>query len=163
MHNKVPLTAIHLPGEENVTADALSKGVDPPHRVDAASSGCAAVVPTDRPPTRRYVCFKEQPPTPDVQLEGSRPECMAEGRSGCPVGWASSVYFPPISLLARVITKLEQEECIIAPFWPSHLWFTRLTRLLVHRPVVLPQRADILFQPSSGLLHPAPQHLHLTC
>ena len=82
------------------------------------------------------------------------------------MGRASSVCFPPISLLALVTTKLEQEECkilLIAPFWPRQPWFTRLTRLLVHCLVVLPKRADFLFQPSSGILHPAHQHLHLTC
>ena len=74
--------------------------------------------------------------------------------------------FPPFSLIPRVLTKIEEENCrilLIAPFWPRQPWFSRLTRLLVHRPVVLPKRLDILRQPRSGLLHPAPVGLHLTC
>ena len=73
--------------------------------------------------------------------------------------------YPPISLIPRVLAKIEQDMhvLLIAPFWPRQPWFPRLVRLLVHRPVVLPRRADLLYQPGSGVVHPAPGDLHLTC
>ena len=74
--------------------------------------------------------------------------------------------FPPFSLIASVLAKIEQDDCkvfLVAPFWPRQAWFLRLLRLVIHRPVVLPRRPDILFQPGSNYLHPAPGNLHLTC
>ena len=74
--------------------------------------------------------------------------------------------FPPISLLPKVITKIEQERCqvlLIAPFWPRQAWFPRLVRLLIQTPLILPHRPDIISQPRSGIVHPKPQDLHLTC
>ena len=67
--------------------------------------------------------------------------------------------FPPISLLPMVITKIEQERCLvllIAPFWPRQAWFLRLVRLLILTPLILPHRADIISQPRSGIMHPKP-------
>ena len=73
--------------------------------------------------------------------------------------------FPPISLLPRVLEKIDQEICkilLIAPFWPRQAWFPRLLNLLVHPPLVLPKRPDFLTQPISKAPHPDPDSLHLS-
>ena len=71
--------------------------------------------------------------------------------------------FPPISLLHLVIAKIESELSrivLIALFWPRQPWFPRLLSLLVDKPVMLPQRPDLLSQPKSRILHPDPVPLH---
>ena len=74
--------------------------------------------------------------------------------------------FPPISLLYRVLGKIEREQCrvlLIAPLWPRKPWFPSLLRLFYHVPLTLPPRPDLLRQPRSGLLHLNPGPLQLTC
>ncbi|XP_033633162.1 uncharacterized protein LOC117294756 [Asterias rubens] len=86
MHNEVSLTAIHLPGEENVTADALSRGW---------------IHPTEwtlRPQVAQLMFQLIDRPHVDLFASSNNhqlPTYCSEGRSGCPVGRASSVCFPP--------------------------------------------------------------------
>ena len=151
---------------ENATADALSRGWVCPTEWTL----CPQVVQTlfrliDRPHVDLFASANNHQ-LPLCCARGPDPNAWQRDALACQWDGLLAYAFPPISLIARVITKLEQEDCkvlLIAPFWPRQPWFARLSRLLVHRPVVLPPRADILSQPSSGLLHPAPQHLHLTC
>ena len=78
----------------------------------------------------------------------------------------SSVRFPTVRIRCDNTTVVAYIHCqffLVAPFWPRQAWFPRLLRLLVHRPVVLPRRPDILFQPRSNYLHPALGNLHLAC
>jgi hypothetical protein len=164
--HKVTLSAAHLPGKENVTADALSRGW---------------FVPTEWTlhPQVAHSLFR-MIDWPHADLFASRTNHQLPvycSRTPDPYAWQTDALairwdgllayaFPPFSLISRVLTKIEEENCrilLIAPFWPRQPWFSRITRLLVHRPVVLPKRVDILRQPRSGLLHPAPEGLHLTC
>ena len=54
--------------------------------------------------------------------------------------------FPPISLISRVLRKIEAELCkiiLIAPFWPCQPWFQRIVNLLIHPPILLPLRVVV--------------------
>ncbi len=166
IRHRITLSAVHLPGEENITADALSRGWILPTewtlRPQVAQSLFQLI---DRPHVDLFASRdNHQLPVYCTRV----PDPRAWQTDALTMRWDGllAYAFPPFSLIPQVLAKLEQENCkvlLIAPFWPRQPWFTRLTMLLVHRPVVLPQRTDILFQPSSGFLHPAPQELHLTC
>ena len=58
--------------------------------------------------------------------------------------------FPPLSLLNKVIQKLratqEAEVILIAPWWPSQLWFPHLLRLGVDHPLFFPYHRNLLSQ-----------------
>ncbi|XP_038064773.1 uncharacterized protein LOC119735144 [Patiria miniata] len=74
--------------------------------------------------------------------------------------------FPPISILTKVIGKLERDRCkilLIAPLLAAAARFPRLVRLLVGSPLILPDRHDLLVQPQSRFRHPSPGDLHLAC
>ena len=166
MDHEISLSAVHVPGEENVLPDALSRGW---------------ITPTEWTLNTRVVQslfrFIDRPHVDLFAARNNHQLPIYCARTYDPHAWQIDALtfrwdgllayaFPPISLIERVLTKLEQENCkvlLIAPFWPRQPWFGRLVQLLVHRPVILPKRADILFQPTSGLLHPAPESLHLTC
>ena len=164
--HSVILSAVHLPGEENSAADALSRGWIRPTEWSLHPQVAQTLFRLiDRP----HVDLFASQDNHQLPVYCTRaPDPRAWQTDALAIRWNGllAYAFPPFSLIPRVVTKLEQEDCkvlLIAPFWPRQPWFPRLTKLLVHQPVILPQRADILLQPSSGFLHPAPQDLHLTC
>ena len=153
----VTLSAVHLPGEENVITDALSRGwiiptewsllpqvarslfllIDWPH-VDLFASRANNQLPI-------YCARRPDPSTWQIDAL-----TFSVGRSA---GLCLSTFLPHPSSVGQ--DRAGELPC------PPHS--PRLINLLVHRPVILPRRADILYQPSSGMLHPAPGDLHLTC
>ena len=157
---------IHIPGEENVTADALSRGWIAPTEWSLLPQVAQILFRLiDRPHVDLFASrANNQLPTYCSRV----PDPNAWQIDALSIPWEGllAYAFPPFSLIPRVLTKIETAHCrvlLIAPFWPRQPWFPRLVRLLVHRPVVLPQRPDLLYQPSSGMIHPAPRELHLTC
>jgi hypothetical protein len=75
--------------------------------------------------------------------------------------------FPPTFLLVpRTLQKIQDQDCtviLIAPFWPKRSWFPGILDLLIDRPFLLLNRADLLRQPRGKLYHPlAADNLHLT-
>ncbi len=71
--------------------------------------------------------------------------------------------FPPFSLMARILQKLDLEEgtaLVIAPMWPSQTWFSQALQMLIAPPVLLPK--DCLWLPQRpGHRHPLHQKLTL--
>ena len=147
-------------GERNCRCSL--QGLDRPYRVVAAPASGSVALPPDRPAGRTWTCL---PPgqTTNNQLPiycARRPDPSVWQIDALAFQWDGllAYAFPPFSLIPRVLAKIEQENCrvlLIALFWPRQPWFPRLINLLVHRPVILPRRADILYQPSSDMLHPA--------
>ncbi|XP_038054779.1 uncharacterized protein LOC119726989 [Patiria miniata] len=166
LRHKVDLLAIHIPGAENDIADSLSRG---------------KVVPTEWSLNRRIVSqIFSILGRPHIDLFASAINTQLPvfcSRAHQPHAWASDALsidwtnmfayaFPPISILTKVIGKLERDRCkilLIAPFWPRQPWFPRLVRLLVGSPLILPDRHDLLVQPQSRFRHPSPGDLHLAC
>ena len=74
--------------------------------------------------------------------------------------------YPPISLIPRVLSKLQRHPTaiilLIAPFWPSQIWFPSLRDLLVDLPIRLPDRWDLLRAPGTDEFYPNPEGLKLT-
>ena len=49
--------------------------------------------------------------------------------------------FPPFSVLAICLQKITQERArvlLIAPVWPTQVWFPKMMRMLIAPPVILP-------------------------
>ena len=118
IRNKVGLRAIHVPGVENVMADALSRG---------------KVIPTEWSLNKRIVSqIFSILGRPHIDLFASAINTQLPvfcSRYHHPRAWASDALsidwtnmfaytFPPISILTRVIGKLERDRCkvlLIAP------------------------------------------------
>ena len=72
--------------------------------------------------------------------------------------------FPPFSMIGKCLQKLCQDQAeaiIIAPLWPQQLWFPKLLRTLVDRPLVLPSTEHILSLAHSTIKHPLSPKLKL--
>ena len=166
IRRRVHLSATHIPGEENLLADFLSRGKFLPSEWKLETS------------VFRRIC-QVLPYPPEIDLFASLlnfqlPKYCARNRD--PQAWKIDAFsiqwsglclyaFPPFSLLPKVLEKVAQEEAevaMIAPFWPQRPWFPRLLSLLADLPRALPRRKDLLGQPLSLQAHPRLDSLHLT-
>ena len=162
---KVLPFASYLPGQENLLADFLSRGM------------CLQSEWTLE--REVFNLLMRQWPLLEVDLFASSlthrlPIYCSRVRD--PNAWALDAFaiawtnlrgyaFPPISLIPRILRKIQEDRAwvlLIAPDWPRRPWFPLLLSLLDGPPVPLPQRRDIIAQPLSGILHRNPSALHLT-
>ena len=58
--------------------------------------------------------------------------------------------FPPFAIISKVLSKIEAEMAtgiLIVPLFTTQSWFTRLLRLLIHEPLLLPKSNTSLYFP----------------
>ena len=163
--HQVSLRAIHLPGCRNSIADALSRLSGAPTEWSLDAQVTSAV----------FEAFG----APEVDLFASHlnhklPRFVS--RVPCPQSWAVDAFaldwshlqgyaFPPFALVGRVVEKARAAGCrltLIAPFWPSQLWFRPLLELLAEVPRILPPIPALLSLPGRNKTHDHPGALHLT-
>jgi len=166
LNRNIFLSAMHVEGEKNVLADALSR---------------RKFAPTEwmlHKPTAKRLFDRWGTPQIDLFATGKnkqiptffarRWEPTSSGTNALAQNWSGmrAYAYPPISLLVPVLDKLclhpTTEMLLIAPFWPSQPWFQSIRDLLVDMPLRLPTRKDLLKNPSSGELYPTPDSLRLT-
>ena len=156
--NNVWLTASHIPGKDNVSADTASRSFNDRYEWQL-----------------NKVLFQnlcEEFGTPCIDLFASRlnkqveifcswmPDPEATFINAFTITWAQFklVYiFPPFSLIPRCLKKLREERArgwIIVPHWPSQPWMSLILRLLVDHPRLIQKQRDVLIHPSSAEEHP---------
>ena len=162
---RIVLSASHIPGQQNLVADFLSRGkflpsewslhpsvflqilhVYPPLSVDLFASSLAHLL----------TCYCARADDPDA---------WALDAFSIPVSDFLGFAFPPFALLPRVLEKVASDRAsllLVAPFWPKRPWFPRLLSLLAGQPRSLPVFPGLLRQPVSLIQHPNPRVLHLT-
>lgn len=68
--------------------------------------------------------------------------------------------FPPVALLPGVLERIRQDGIsllLVAPRWPSRIWFADLIHLLDRPPLELPIRRDLLSQAGGTIFHRQPE------
>ena len=76
------------------------------------------------------------------------------------ISWNNHLFyaFPPFSLIARCLQKIEienSEGIIIVPMWETQPWYSQLLRMITDVPRTLPQRSDTLQMPARReMIHP---------
>ena len=164
-HQGITPMASHIPGQENLIADFLSRGrvlpsewtLHPrvvtrlsrtfgPLRVDLFASALNARLP-------RYCARAQDPAAWQIDAFSLR--------------WTGlgAYAFPPFPLIPRVLQKIREDKAwvlLIAPRWPRRIWYREIIDLLAGHPLTLPLRPDLLTQPLSGTRHPHLSSLHLT-
>ena len=69
-----------------------------------------------------------------------------------------SLYFPPFSLISRVLQKIQREKVqgvIFVPKWPTQTWWPVLMQMLANNPILLPSRKTLLTLPGNpAKIHP---------
>ena len=146
------ITAVHLPGVDNTTADLESRSVHDNTEwklnpvlfnklcssfgipeIDLFASRLNAQV-------QKYCSWKPDPGAYAV-------DALAENLAT----WQFYA-FPPFNLIGKVLQKIEIEQAtgiIVVPYWPTQPWFSKFTQLCYDVPVILFSR-----QADPTLLHP---------
>ena len=155
IHHNIWLTSSHVPGIENV-ADEASRVFQDRHEwgIDKNSF--------------HKLC--DIWGTPDIDLFATRlnrklqkfcswrPDPEASYIDAFTLRWNTFDYcyiFPPFSLISRILQKIEMERSealIIAPLWPTQIWWPRMMMLVVDHPVILSEA--VLTKAPEGLRHP---------
>ena len=152
------ITAIHVPGVENVTADYKSRIFNDSNewmlKKDIFTRICKQTV------------------VPSVDLFASRLNHQiqnyvswsfdpgASAVDAFTISWSNMIpyIFPPFSLIPRVLSKLRsdvvEKAIIVVPFWPTQSWFSLLISVMISLPIRLPRHKDLLMLPSTRECHP---------
>ncbi|KAL0151074.1 hypothetical protein M9458_053587, partial [Cirrhinus mrigala] len=155
----VSLRAVHLPGEDNVAADLLSRGGPRPGewrlhpavvqaiwlRFGKAKVDLFATQETTHCPLWYSMVGPRGPLGVDA-LANEWPPVLLYA-------------FPPFPLLPAVIAKVRYAKAkvlLVAPDWPQQSWMPDLIALLKGSPWHLPVRRDMLSQARGQISHPNP-------
>ena len=153
------LSAAHVPGAKNVSADELSRHFNLQLEWKVSASVFQKI----------SACFG----SPEIDLFASRitallpdyvswkPDPMAKYIDAFQIDWKQfSFYaFPPFCLISRCVQKIVQEQAtgiLIIPLWPSQAYFTSVLNLLVDMPRTFKASG-------TNLMHPvwtSPHSLH---
>ena len=162
---KILLSVRHVPGNQNLVADALSRSLVP--------------VNTEwelHPVIFHQITLQWDRPLIDLfatslnhKLEtyvSPIPDPKAWAVDAMSLSWKGmfSYIFPPFHLLPRILSKIRKDFCrtiLIAPVWPRQSWFPDLLSLSCANPLVLPLRKDLLSQFKGRKIHQGLEKLHL--
>ncbi len=138
------LRVVHIPGQLNRAADALSRQLTFPGEWRLHPEMIRLI----------WSRFGEA----QVDLFAS-PES-----SHCQLYFSHA--FPPVSLLAQTLCKLREDKeqvLLVAPHWPTRTWFPKLISLATAPPWRIPLRKDLLSQGLGTIWHPRPDlwNLHV--
>ncbi len=159
------LRAVHIPGQLNRAADALSRQLTFPGEWRL------------NPETIRLIWSRFGEAQVDLFASPESSHCqlyfsLTEGPLGTDAlahSWPRALRkyaFPPVSLLAQTLCKLREDEeqvLLVAPHWPTRTWFPELISLATVPPWRIPLRKDLLSQGLGTIWHPRPDlwNLHV--
>jgi hypothetical protein len=159
------LTVRHVPGNQNLIADALSRfpvPVNTEWKLHPVIFQAIALI-WDRPLIDLFATSL------NYKLETfvyPIPDQKAWAVDAMTISWKGmfNYIFPPFRLLHRTLHKIRGDGCktiLIAPAWPRQSWFPDLLQLSCAKPLRLSLRGDILSQFKGKKLHQGLEKLHL--
>ncbi|KAI2648645.1 ORF V: Enzymatic polyprotein [Labeo rohita] len=159
------LRAVHIPGELNRAADALSQQLTHPGEWRLHPQVVQLI--WNRFGEAQVDLFAS-PESSHCRLFYSLTEAPL-GRDALAHSWPRGLLkyaFPPVSLLAQTLCKIRENEkqvLLVAPYWPTRTWFADLMLLATAPPWKIPLRKDLLSQGMGTIWHPCPDlwNLHV--
>ena len=158
------LSAAHVPGAQNVSADELSRHLNLQLEWQVSNSVFQKI----------SACFG----SPEIDLFASRitallpdyvswkPDPMAKYIDAFKIDWKqfSFYVFPPFCLISRCVQKIVQEQAtgiLVIPLWPTQAYFTSVLNLLIETPRIFKMSRMNLVHPVWTSPHPLHQSLVL--
>ena len=161
---QIYISAAHIPGKDNIEADFLSRNQDSSTEWSLSKTSFEAIIdhfgvaPTiDAFASRinnkvhKFVAWKPDPLAfgIDIFLQ--------------PLGHEFFWAFPPFNQIGKFLKKVREEGAdgiIIAPNWPSQVYYSNLLSLLVDFPIMIRWRPGLLLNPRQEE-HPMGKKLRL--
>ena len=131
--HRIVISAVHLAGESNILADALSRGNYCPTEWTLNRLTFESLWQVWERPFVDMFASAKNAQLPVYYCLGADPQ--ASGSNGLTMNWdmVHGYAFPPIALIPRVLRKLLRHPSativLLAPFWPSQIWFRQMTNL----------------------------------
>ena len=157
--HQVQVSAEHLPGKQNVTADKLSRELNDNLEWSLDREVFCKLI--------RKAGFRPQVDLFATRLNAQvqkfvswKPDPQAWKVDAFAITWTGikAYVFPPFCLISRLLQKVHIEKMsemlLIAPVWKTQPWFPTLLSMLVRRPILLPQNRDLLQLQHSREEHP---------
>ena len=147
----ITLHAEYLPGRDNIEADWESR-----HQKDSSDWQLLPLVFTTLNNRLGPFTIDLFASRTNAQLElyySWKPDPAARAVDAFSVAWTGEkpYLFPPFNMIGRALTKIREEvvefACLIAPAWPAQIWYPQLLKMLVRRPILLPNTTDLLCSP----------------
>ena len=157
--------ASHIPGQDNLIADFLSRGRILPSEWSLHPAVFARLARTLGPLEVDLFASALNARLPRYCSRVRDPAAWKIDAFSFPWTGFKGYAFPPIPLIPRVLRKIREDRAqvvLIAPRWPRRTWFLDLTDLLTGPPTPLPCRPDLISQPISQARHQQLGALHLT-
>jgi hypothetical protein len=161
---RIWLTAAHVPGIENVEADAASREFKDELEWTLIQTIFDNI--TQRFGMPQMDLFASRLNYKVIPFCAFKPDPLAATIDAFTIHWLGFLCyaFPPFCVLGRVIQKVIQDKAeiiLIAPDWPTKPWYTLVRKLAIARPYTFRVRANTLFLPhrSTDLLGTASCHV----
>ena len=147
LERKISLVAQHIPGKVNFRADFLSRHLR--DRTDwILNPELFSVINQQWGPIEVDLFasrFSAQLPL----FYSWRPDPEAEATDAFAQDWNAKRGYahPPWCLITRVLFKVQAQQAslvLVAPVWPTQVWFPVLVSMLVDIPILLPMKQDTL-------------------
>ncbi|KAL0161496.1 hypothetical protein M9458_045221, partial [Cirrhinus mrigala] len=157
--------AIHIPGELNHAADALSRQLTLPGEWRLHPQVVQLIWSRFG---EAQVDLFASPESAHCQLFYSLSEASL-GTDALAHSWPGGLLkyaFPPVSCLPQTLCKIREDEeqvLLVAPYWPTRTWFAELMLLATAPSWKIPLRKDLLSQGMGTIWHPCPDlwNLHV--
>lgn len=140
---KHPLTAFHIPGISNVQADILSRTGN--EDLEWALEQFVFDKFLEKFPDMNLDLFTSRLNAKLTTYVSRYPEPGAFAVDAFSLSWNDELLyyvFPPFSLIARILQKLEEDgsrAIMIAPIWPTQVWWPNLVGLIQGQCFILPK------------------------
>jgi len=165
--NNIWLSAAHIPGVENVSADRESR-LDRKEK-EWQLNGQLLKQSLNRLHVEPEIdLFASRINAQYDKYVAYRPDPHAIAIDAFSLTWSNFkcfYMFPPFSVLNQALQKIEREGAtgvVIAPYWPTQIWFPMLIRLLINHPLILPRGKHLLRLPQHpATIHPMHRQLQL--
>ena len=158
------ISAAHIPGKANQSADKMSRQFN-----DNTEWKLCPII-------YQEMC-KKLSFSPDIDLFASwinnqvqkyiswKPDPGSIAIDAFSISWSKFDFyaFPPFSIIGSVIRKIIHDGAtgiIITPLWPTQYWFPQLGDHIIHAPVLLPKKKNLLSLPNNKT-HPLFPNLQL--
>ena len=155
--NHMWITAAHIPGTENVQADHESRfaqtGME--WKLNAQMLQQALTLLQFTP---NIDLFASRHNKQYVDYVSYRPDPGCVAVDAFTLDWHSLQFyaFPPFSVLNLVVKKIEENQVtgiLVAPDWPTQVWYQPLMRICIANPVILPPGTKVLSLPCNPADH----------